>query len=63
LAWSLRSLFPKLWREGRRGVRWAREHARPTHIRQEDMAAVHAADDGGWHCVDVEKWGRERVCV
>ena len=38
-----------------------REHARP-----EDVAAVHAADDGGRHCVDVEKWGkgvRVRVCV
>ena len=43
----------------------AREHARPTRptVRQEDVAAVHAAGDGGWHCVDVEKWGRERVCV
>ena len=27
------------------------------------MAAVHAADDEGWHCVDVENWGRECVCV
>ena len=43
----------------------AREHARPTRptVRQEDVAAVHAAGDGGWHCVDVEKWGRECVCV
>ena len=28
------------------------------------MAAVHAADDGGRHRVDVEKWGKGvRVCV
>ena len=32
-------------------------------VRQEDVAAVHAADDGGRHCVDVEKCGRECVCV
>ena len=41
----------------------AREHARPTPVRQEDVAAVHAADDEGRHCVDVENWGRECVCV
>ena len=44
-------------------MRWARGSTRDPPVRQEDVAAVHAADDGGRHCVDVEKRGRERVCV
>ena len=56
-------LFCKLWWGGRKGGGDGRGSTRDPPVRQEDVAAVHAADDGGRHCVDVENWGRECVCV
>ena len=48
LAWSVRSLYAKL---RRKGVRWVYGRTEPP-ARQEDVAAVHAAHDGGQHRVD-----------
>ena len=65
LAWSLRPLYCKLWRGGRRGVRWAREHARPT---RPTGGRGRGPRGGRWRaalrgCGEMGKGVRVRVCV
>ena len=63
LASSPSLLYCKLWRGGRKGLRWAQEHARPSRPTGGRGRAVLAAHDAGRHCVDVEKWGRACACA